>query len=165
MRCLLFLVLSVAACGSGELVPEEDAGTDASIKPDASNDTSVVDSKPNDTGSDTGSDAQADAEQDAEVDAESDGGIIDAAMDAGGMDSSVLCGKKTGLGFMGMGQCGKAEQYKCGNDTYEIDCQCPAASCACKKNFQNVNTVNNVSGCPQCSFNFASIAVSCGFPY
>ncbi|HEY2368680.1 MAG TPA: hypothetical protein VGH87_19920, partial [Polyangiaceae bacterium] len=64
------------------------------------------------------------------------------------------------------GVCGTGEDYSCGNDAFEIVCECPAATCTCLKNKYDAGTTT-YNGCPSCTTNpnFSGIAAACGIPY
>jgi len=141
-----------------------DAGPDAKpdAKPDATNDGAV------DAGSDVTTDSSTDAPADAPDDSPSDAGV-DAPIVDGGNDSGVTCGTKQGFGYVSTGDaglCGTGEDYTCGNDAYEILCECPAATCTCFKNKVDAGTAS-YNGCPSCTTNpnFSGIAATCGIPY
>jgi hypothetical protein len=168
--CAIAAIAVAIACGGDNA--DDDGGLDGSpdgttdAKADAGLDAkadSTTDAKADST-TDAGSDAQSDAPDDSPSDAGIDAPIVD-----GGIDSGVTCGTKQGFGFVSIGDsgaCGTGVDYSCGNDAYEILCECPAATCTCTKNKNDAGTTS-YNGCPSCTTNptFSTIAATCGIPY
>jgi hypothetical protein len=156
-----FLAFFLLACGTATVLFSPDGGPDGPL--DATIDSPSDTPLPKDTGPDGYPD---------------DVEIFDSGFDVDASDASidVTCGAKTPSTYSGMGICGSTEEYKCNNglDKYVIDCECPSTACICEKNNITVNTINNIAGCglddaggSTCnfSFSFATMAMSCGFPY
>jgi len=168
MRLAFVGFLFLVGCGSSDDSSTMDGGSDAATdttmpKPDSGGNDAAKDTGTGmDSGGDSGTGSDSGSDSGIVLDSGSDGSIV---LDAGGPDASIVCGNKAGSGFQGMGQCGETETYTCVNDNYEIACQCPAATCTCKKNNQLTQTLNNVAGCPKCTFTFSNLAAQCGYPY
>jgi hypothetical protein len=145
-----------------------DVKTDAPL--DASKDVSI--DVHGDTGVDAGEDATSDAADDSPDDA-SDDVIVDATPDVlpPPPDGGVTCGTKLGYGFVsvgdGGGACGTGEDYSCGTDMYQIECDCPSAMCTCQKNGIVTGGMASYAGCPGCGATpaFSTLASMCGIPY
>jgi hypothetical protein len=170
--CVLLLVpcLGSFACSGGDDGPSdaaEDGTTDAPNEAskdgatDASRDASAdarLDVSQGDSASDAGPDAD-DASTDASI---SDGPTT--------LDVVVTCGAKMGYGIVsvsdGGGACATGEDYTCGADSYQLECDCPSATCTCEKNGSVVGSGGSFAGCPSCSSpSFSTIATMCGVPY
>jgi len=163
-RLLVPVCAILVACGTSvadDIVTDSgpDSPSDGS-KPDTG-----VDSGKHDTGVDTGIDTGVDSgEEDSGVDADDAQADVKPPQDGGQPDGS-LCMLGIGFGSISMQGCTLGQDWSCGNDKYEFDCTCPGATCTCTKNGQLVQTVQSPNGCPKCTFNNASIAQLCGFPY
>lgn len=58
--------------------------------------------------------------------------------------------------------CTLAATYTCGQDVYEVDCECPTATCSCFKDGAKLKTLS-YGGCPSCSSTSYDDG-GCGFP-
>lgn len=47
-------------------------------------------------------------------------------------------------------ECIRSAMYTCGTDIYEIDCECPTATCSCFKNGSKLKTLS-YGACPSCA--------------
>jgi hypothetical protein len=170
------------ACSSGDNTIT-DAGSDGTV--DATSDASVDSGKDSavDAGMDSGHDSGADA--DAGVDSGSDASddasdasndvetdvITDSGFDGSTLDATVTCGPISGYGFVSVGDggggCGTGEDYMCGTDSYQLECDCPSGICTCEKNGIPHGSGGVYGGCPSCTTtpSFSSIATMCGVPY
>lgn len=171
------IMIVVNACGGGD-DNLTDSGTDATTDgpgQDAAKDSSTEAGK--DAGADAtdasndvndgGTDATDDV-TDAGTDVSSDGGS-EGSTDAG-IDVIVTCGSFVGYGFVSSGDsgiCGTGEDYMCGTDSYQIECDCPSATCTCEKNGTPVGSMPSYAGCPSCTVtpSFSTLATACGIPY
>jgi hypothetical protein len=131
----------------------KDAGVDAA---DASNDVNDAGSDATDDVTDAGADVANDTSSEASTDA--------------GIDVTVTCGSFLGYGFVSVGDaggCGEGEDYMCGTDSYQIECDCPSATCTCEKNGTPIGSMPSYAGCPSCSItpSFSTLATACGIPY
>lgn len=123
-----------------------------------------------DGNADGGTDASTDAPHDAalrDVGPQPDAPIQDGDLPIDAIAGDASCGTKADLSVSpDAGVCLSIETYSCGVDQYEIDCNCPAATCTCQKNGSQVGSAVSLAGCPACSMpNYASIAAACGIPY
>ncbi len=153
------VIMVLVGCGGDDLTtPAEDSGIDAVVKDSTTGDTSMIDA------------AKDSAVADTSVSDASDASVADASdaspLDGGALDASVVCGNSQGFGYASQdGGCGTGEQYVCNADKYEILCECPAATCTCKKNGAGVGSVA-FAGCPGCKQpNYATVAMGCGVPH
>jgi hypothetical protein len=166
----LGIMLVFNACGGSGDDTLPDSGSDATMV-DAPKEGATKDSSTTDAGHDSEADAS-DAGSDV-----TDGGFedvvdenpVDSGTD-GGLEASVTCGSMTGYGFVGSGDsgiCGEGEDYSCGADMYQIECDCPTATCTCQKNGSPIGSMASYAGCPSCTSSpaFSTLAATCGIPY
>ena len=78
-------------------------------------------------------------------------------------DASAVCTRTSGGGSSGAGSCAILDKEVCGNTGYEIDCQCPEATCTCTCCGSTVHQVT-LSTCPACPTAAQAYAL-CGFPH
>lgn len=95
-----------------------------------------------------------------------DGGLdAEAAPDTDDTDAS--CGRAMTRGGAGGNGCTATQSYSCGDTAYEIVCSCPAATCSCTKNGEEVGAAT-WTGCGggdgSCAITFGGVAEQCGIP-
>jgi hypothetical protein len=169
------IMIVANACGGGDDMA--DSGSDATADgptEDATKDSSTEAGKDagvdaHDASNDVNDGSTQDVSDDGPTDAATEASV-DGGTDATFLDATVTCGSMSSYGFVGSGDsgiCGQGEDYTCGTDMYQIECDCPTATCSCEKNGSPVGSMPSYAGCPSCSLtpSFSSLAIACGIPY